>query len=380
MEISKKGHLDWYILLSVIGLMLFSIAFVFSASAQISAIKFGDADKMFINHLSKIAIGLVLLFVFAKIDYHIYQKYSKYFILLALVPLILVFVISVPVNNVYRWIDIGPFNFQPSELAKFALVIHLSTLLAERQEYIKSFKYGMLPLLIWSSLIAGLIAVQPNFSTAFVTYIIALSLMFIGNVNILHLGAVGACSLSIAGIFAISASYRMNRFMTFLGTNSSENFDKFGYQTSQAILAFGNGGISGIGAGQSRQSNLFLPESYGDFIYSIIGEEYGFIGAFLILIVFGLIIWRGIKIIKNAPDEYGYFLASGLVITFCLYAVVNAGVNCGLFPNTGVPMPFVSWGGTAVFIYASAIGILLNISAQSGVFPFKKKTETEESL
>ncbi len=118
---------------------------------------------------------------------------------------------------------------------------------------------------------------------------------------------------------------------------------------------------------------MFLPESYGDFIYSIIGEEYGFIGALLILAAFGLIIFRGIKIIRNAPDEFGYFLASGITITFCLYAAVNAGVNCGLLPNTGVPMPFVSWGGTAVFIYAAAMGILLNISSQAGVFPFKNK-------
>lgn len=380
MEFTKKGHLDWYILLSVIGLMLFSIAFVFSASAQISAIKFGSADKMFFSHLQKIGIGIILLFVFSKIDYHIYQKYSKYFIAASLIPLFLVFIISDQVNNVYRWIDLGPFSFQPSELAKFALVIHLSTLLAERQEYIKSFKYGMLPGLIWSTLIAGLIAIQPNFSIAFVTYLIALSMMFIGNVNLIHLMAVGATALSTAGIFALSATYRINRFATFLGMSNSENFDKYGYQSYQAIIAFGNGGVSGIGPGQSRQSNLFLPESYGDFIYSIVGEEYGFIGAFLILVVFGLILWRGLKIIKNAPDEYGYFLASGLVITFCLYAVVNAGVNCGLFPNTGVPMPFVSWGGTAVFIYASAIGILLNISSQAGVFPFKKKNEINESI
>jgi len=377
MEIENKikGHLDWFILIPVIGLMLFSISFVFSASAQKSLSQTGSAETYLYSHGLKVLIGIFILFFFSKVDYHLWQKYSKLFMLISLIPLVLVFIVSVPINNVYRWIDLGPFSFQPSELAKFALITHISALLAERQSVIKSFKYGMMPPLIWSVLIAGLIAIQPNFSTAFVTYLIALGLMFIGNVNLIHLGTTAIASTIGAGVFALSASYRVQRFLTYLGMSSgtTDHLDKYSYQTSQAILAFGNGGVTGLGAGQSRQSNLFLPESFGDFIYSIIGEEYGYIGAAVIIFAFMLILWRGLKIIRNAPDNFGYFLASGIVMTFTFYAMVNAGVNCGLLPNTGVPMPFISYGGTAILIYAAAMGTLLNISAQAGVFPFKKK-------
>ena len=142
-----------------------------------------------------------------------------------------------------------------------------------------------------------------------------------------------------------------------------------GYQLNQALIAMGNGGIFGVGPGQNRQSHLFLPESYGDFIFSIIGEEYGFIGLFAILAAFALIFWRGMIIAKKAPDNYGYFLAIGIIITFAIYVFVNAGVNTGILPTTGVPMPFISYGGTAILFYSAAIGVLLNISAQAGVYP-----------
>ena len=369
----NKGHLDWFILTAVIGLMLFSISFVFSASAAKSLSQTGTTSTYLFSHGIKVLIGVFVLFFFAKVDYHIWQKYSKLFILLSFIPLVLVFIVSGPINNTYRWLDLGPFGFQPSELAKFALITHISALLAERQSVIKTFKYGMMPPLIWAVLICGMIAIQPNFSTAFVTYLIALGLMFVGNVNLIHLGNTLIVSLLGAGAFALSASYRVQRLLAYIGmSGSAEHVEKYNYQTSQAILAFGNGGVTGLGAGQSRQSNLFLPESFGDFIFSIIGEEYGYIGAGLIIFAFLLIIWRGLKIVKNAPDDFGYFLATGIVLTFAFYAMVNAGVNCGLLPNTGVPMPFISYGGTAILIYAAAIGTLLNISAQAGVFPFKK--------
>ncbi len=354
--------------------MLFSIGFVFSASAQKSFVKTGEFYSYLLNHGSKVIIGIVVMFIFSVLDYHIWQKISKYVITFALILLVLVFIISVPVNNVYRWLDLGFIAFQPSELAKFALILHLSTLLAERQSVIKSFKFGMLPSLIWSILICGLIAVQPNFSNAFITYVLALSLMFIANINLNHIIVTGFVSMVIAAIFAFSASYRVQRFVSFFGwSDDPSHIDKYSYQTQQAILAYGNGGLSGVGPGQSRQSNLFLPESFGDFILPIIGEEYGFIGVSLVLLAFLIIIWRGLKIIKKAPDDFGYFLAAGIVITFTMYAMINSGVSCGIFPNTGVPMPFISYGGTAILIYSTAIGILLNISAATNLYPRKPK-------
>ena len=371
----QNGRLDWFILIPIIGLMLFSLGFVFSASAQKSLSVFGESTNYLISHAVKVVVGIIIMFVFAKLDYHVWQRYSKVFILFSIIPLVLVFFAGKPQNNVYRWLEVGPlFSFQPSELAKFALITHIATLLTERQPWIKTFKYGMMPPLIWTGIIATLIALQPNFSTAFATYLIAMGMMFIGNINLLHIIYTGIGCSVIAAIYAVSADYRVQRLTAFISNIGNQNVldDGAYYQTGQAIIAFGNGGLFGLGAGQSRQSNLFLPESFGDFIYAIIGEEYGFLGAGLIIIAFLLILWRGIVTIRNAKDNYGYFLAAGIVITFTFYAMINAGVNCGIFPNTGVPMPFISYGGTAIFIYAAAIGTLLNISSQAGNLSLKQ--------
>jgi cell division protein FtsW len=371
--IKYKGYIDWWVLLSVSALMLFSIAFVFSASASFAEFRFGSYDKFFYSHALRIFIAFVAMIVFSRIDYHIWGKFSKLFIFTSVILLVLLFFIGTPINSVYRWLYIGPINFQPSEIAKFALVLHFAKLLSERQDYIKDFKIGLLPLIIWSFLICGLIALQPNFSTALVIYLIAISMMFIGNTNFLHLLGIGFISMIGAVSYALSAEYRRTRIMSFFGSdNPDQAADAAAYQIDQAIIAIGNGGFFGVGPGHSRQSHLYLPESYGDFIFSIIGEEYGFIGLFIILMIFMLIFWRGIKITKLAPDLFGYFLSIGILLTIGFYTIVSAAVNVGLLPTTGLPIPFLSYGGTAVIIYASAIGILLNISAQAGVMPKRR--------
>lgn len=369
MESNGKGHIDWFILVPVIGLMLFSIAFVYSASATIAEVRFGDSELLFWRHSLMVAAGIVIMLIFSKIDYHLLQKFSKIGIFAAVISLVAVFLIGVEINGAQRWIDLGFVNFQPSELAKFTLVLHLASIMASRQKYIKDFHYSLLPMLIWTTLVCALIALQPNFSTALVIFIIALFMMFIGNTNLLHLGGMAFLILSGAAVYAVSASYRLQRLLSFFGMSDSSGIDAYNFQVQQAIIAFGNGGLIGVGPGQSRQSHLFLPESYGDFIFSIIGEEYGFIGTALIIMIFAFILWRGMITAKRAPDSFGYLLAMGITITITVYAFVSSGVNCGLLPTTGLPIPFVSYGGTAVLIYSAAIGILLNISSQTGIFP-----------
>lgn len=364
------GHIDWVIMLPVVGLMLFSLAFVYSASATVAEHKFGSAEKLFFNHGLRIFAGIVIILIISKIDYHIWKKISMPLLLTSIVLLIVVLIIGAEMKGASRWLNLGFLSFQPSELAKFALVLHFAVLLTQKQDYIKEFKRGFLPFMIWAVLICGLIALQPNFSTMMVIFLIAISMMFIGNTNLIHLAATAFVGLIGAGAYAVSATYRMNRIKAFLGmSDGSGTFETSSYQLNQALIAIGNGGIFGVGPGQNRQSHLFLPESYGDFIFSIIGEEYGFIGLLVILAAFALIFWRGMLIAKKAPDNFGYFLAIGIIVTFAIYVFVNAGVNTGLLPTTGVPMPFISYGGTAVMFYAAAIGILLNISAQAGVYP-----------
>jgi cell division protein FtsW len=374
----EKGRLDWYVLTSVILLMLFSIAFVYSASYAFAEAKFGSEEKLFFNHLIRVGLGILTLVIFAKIDYHVWMKLSKILLIIGVFLLIAVLLVGLEKKGSARWLDLGPIGFQPSEFAKFALVMHLAALLHRKQKVIKDFKEGLLPLLIWTVGVCFLIILQPDNSTALVIFSIATAMIFIGNANLLHLGALAGVfsALGIGYAFLVSG-YPLERLKAFLGmSGSTEELERLGYQLKQSLIALGNGGFFGVGPGQSKQSNLFLPESYSDFIYSIIGEEYGFIGAVFIILVFVLIFWRGMIIAKHAPDTFGYFLAIGIILTFSMYAFVNAGVNCGLLPTTGLPMPFVSYGGTAILFHAAAIGILLNISAQAGVYP-KKEIEKE---
>lgn len=371
----KKGHIDWIILLPIIALMLFSISFVYSASAPIAQYRFGDPELFFYSHTLRVLLGLIVIFVFAKIDYHIWQKISKPMILLGIILLIIVLVSGTSVKGASRWLNLGPLSFQPSEFAKFALVVHFAALLAVKQNIIKEFERGFFPFILWAGIICLLIGLQPNFSTMFVIFLIAVAMMFIGNTNLLHLGGLFAVGIVSVGFYLVSAEYRLKRLTAFLGMGDSGATDAVNYQSNQALIAIGNGGFLGVGAGQSKQSHLFLPESYGDFIFAIIGEEYGFLGLFGIILIFAIVFWRGMLIAKKAPDPFGYFLAVGILVTFATYLLVNAGVNSGLLPTTGVPMPFVSYGGTAVLIYSAAIGILLNISSHAGIVP-KKEDET----
>jgi cell division protein FtsW len=361
-----KGHIDWFILIPVIALMLFSIAFVYSASANYSMLKFHTSDKLFWNHAVRVLIAIGILLLTAGIDYHIWRKISKPLIIASILLLVFVLFAGTTAKGATRWISLGPVSFQPSEIAKFAIVIHFSAMLDRKQKNIKDFQYGFVPFLLWIGLVCGLIALQPNFSTMMVIFLISITIMFVGNTNLLHLISTILIGSVLALGYALSAQYRVDRFKAFLGIG--EPNQSIQHQLDQSLIALGNGGIAGVGAGQNRQSYAFLPESYGDFIFALIGEEYGFIGLVLILAAFIVIFWRGMLIAKKAPDSFGYFLAIGIIITFAVYVFVNAGVNTGLLPTTGVPMPFLSYGGTAVFIYAAAIGTLLNISAQAGVF------------
>ncbi|MBI5325975.1 MAG: FtsW/RodA/SpoVE family cell cycle protein, partial [Ignavibacteriae bacterium] len=361
----------------------FSLAFVYSASAPFAEHKFGSKETLFLSHSVRIGLGLLALLLFSRIDYHFIAKLSKIFLICSIGLLVFVLFGGEEVKGASRWVNLGFFRFQPSELAKFALILHLAVLLTKKQEYIKDFKQGMLPLLIWSGIVTFLILLQPNHSTAFIILVISISMMFIGNVNLFHLGGLSIVGFAILTAYAIVAKYPIQRVSAFLGiSKSSEVIEVFNYQLQQSLIALGNGGIIGLGPGQSRQSALFLPESYGDFIFSVIGEEYGYIGAAIIIIVFLIILWRGMIVAKNAPDILGYFLSCGIIITLSIYALVNACVNCGLLPTTGLPMPFISYGGTAVIFHGAAVGVLLNISAQAGVYPKEIKQpvieETDE--
>ncbi len=368
----RTGHMDLYIFLSVLALMMFSVGVVYSASVAISGAKHdGDYNYLFRSHAVRVVLGVAALFAGMLVNYHVYRKISKVILAIGILLLLYTIVGGTVVKGAQRWVAIGPIQFQPSEFAKFALVIHLAVLLSQKQHYIRNFQKGYLPLLVWVGIVVGLVFLQPNFSTGAIIMGISFMLLFVGRADVRHMLGTAAAALPLVLIYAVSAPYRWARIMAhFTDTGeTSSKAEAARYQIEQAMIALGNGGLMGLGLGMSKQRELFLPESYTDFIFAIVGEEYGFVGAVLVLAVFVVIMVRGMKIAKRATDDLGRFLAVGITCTITVYALVNVMVTTGLLPTTGLPMPLVSYGGTTIIFTAYALGILLNISMFTRIRP-----------
>lgn len=374
-----KRTADLSLFLTVTGLLLASLAFVYTASASFSAVKMSTSESMLFNHAKKVLMSIAVMIFFTKVDYHKYEKHTKLLMILGLGLLVAVIFIGTRELGARRWLNLGPLSFQPAEFAKFALVLHVAALCAAKEEIIGDFKKAFLPIMFWALAAAALIAKQPNMSTASVLVVITFGIMYIAQVPLKYMISSGVLALFGGGIFALTASYRVQRMLAFLG-HQNEHTSRVSYQLDQALIALGNGGIFGVGIGQSRQRDFYLPESYGDFIYSVIGEEYGFIGAALLMIVFGFIVIRGVQIAKHAPDTFGRYVAFGITMTIAVYAMVNSFVNVGLMPVTGLPMPFVSYGGTSMLFSAAAMGILLNISKHARTLPTPPRITLSERL
>ncbi|MCZ7558066.1 MAG: FtsW/RodA/SpoVE family cell cycle protein [Bacteroidia bacterium] len=365
----KTGHIDLYVFLSVLALMMFSVGVVYSASVSISGIRHGgDSDYLFRTHAVRVVMGVGALFLGMFVNYHSYKNVSKILLIIALAMLAYTLVGGAVVKGAQRWISFGPLRFQPSEFAKFALVIHLAVLLSTKQRYIHDFRNGFLPLMIWIFSVVGLVFLQPNFSTGAIILGISFMVLFVGRVQLKHIAGVALAALPVVLVYAVSADYRWNRIMAHFGGESAGG-SAGTYQIEQAVIGLGSGGVFGVGMGMSKQRELFLPESYTDFIFAIVGEEYGFIGALLVLALFLVIMVRGMKIAKRATDDLGRFLATGITVTITVYAVINTMVTTGLLPTTGLPLPLLSYGGTSILFTAYALGILLNISMFTRIRP-----------
>jgi cell division protein FtsW len=283
-------------------------------------------------------------------------------LMLVTAGLLVVVLFTPEVNGSQRWIPLGLFSLQPSEIAKYVVVLYMAKSIEYKGEKIKSFIYGILPYLIVSGFYAGLVLIEPNLSIATVIMIVTMIVLFVAGAKWLHffeiLGMVGV--LGEVGI--LTASYRLKRFMSFLDPWADPK--NTGYQLIQSLLAFGSGGITGVTLGKSRQKAYYIPEPHTDFIFSIIGEELGLIGCTLIIILFLIVIWRGIRTAMRAKDTYGTLLAIGTTSVIAVQAVINIAVVTGSMPVTGVPLPFISYGGSALVVNLMAMGILFNISRQ----------------
>ncbi|HOF42730.1 MAG TPA: putative lipid II flippase FtsW [Candidatus Moranbacteria bacterium] len=358
------------ILLSIVLILLvFGLVMIASAGVIYSETRFEDKYYFFKHQLIYGVIpGLAALYFFSKINYSFWKKISVPFFFLSIIFLLLVFVpgIGSKVYGASRWIQLGPFSFQPSEMAKLSMVLYLAAWLESRGiNRIKDVYEGLLPFVGILGLIGVLIMNQPDTGTFGIIVLTSLAIFFVAGANFRHIGLLGLMGLLILWVLIKLEPYRLNRIMTFL--NPQADPQGTGYQINQALLAIGSGGILGVGLGHSRQKFNYLPEPVGDSIFAIIGEELGILGASVLIILFFMLALRGIKIAKNAPDFFGRLLAIGITMWIVFQAFINISANVALVPLTGVPMPFISYGGTSLVFLMSAVGILLNLSRHSRI-------------
>lgn len=367
---SEKNHIDRITLFVVLILMVASTVIVYSASSTWATQKMQSASALVNKHIAKILVGLVVMFFAINLDYKRYKPLTKWVLIGSIALLVATRLTGGEVKGAARWLSIGGFSLQPSEIAKFALLFHLAYLLSNKREKLADFRTGFMPLMVWIGSVVVLVMLQPNFSTGSMIFVLGMVLVFVGGARMKHVLLSLLALIPALLVYMVSAPYRMKRILSYVGFGGDETVTSTAnYQLLQGIIGFGNGGIFGVGMGQSKQRDLFLPESYGDFIFSIVGEEYGLIGTIILMSLYLFILLRGMKIAKYAPDDFGKYLAIGITSTIVLYAVANALVTLGLAPTTGVPMPFISYGGTAIIFSSFAVGVLLNISSQTDLHP-----------
>lgn len=363
---NKMGNIDYGVFYCVALLLAVGIVMVYSASSYYAMI-YNDGDSTYFlkKQIMASTLGIAAMFVFIKIDYHWLKKVTVPAMIITIPLLYSVFLFSAS-KGAQRWIKLGPLSFQPSEIAKYVVVLFLAMSLSAKGDRVKDFKKGIVPYLIVSGFYAGSVLVQKNLSIAALIMIVTFIMLYVAGGQRKHLFGIVAPGLTaVALAFALLEPYRRARMLNFIDPwkDAAGN----GYQLIQSFYALGSGGLLGLGLGQSRQKTLYMPEPHNDFIFSIIGEELGLVGCIAIISLFIFLISRGIKIAMEAKDTYGTLLAVGITSIIAVQTTINIAVVTGSMPVTGVPLPFISYGGTSLAITMGAMGILLNISRQKNI-------------
>jgi len=346
-------------------LVLFGTVMIYSASSVTSAHKFGDPMFFLKRQVIRVIIGFGALYLGLRIDYHFWQKYAFWGIIavcgLLLLPLIPQLAGMHAVKGANRWVKLfGSSTLQPSEIAKFALVIYLAEECSRRQQLLSSFKDGVLTIMIPVAVLLGIIVLQPNFGMVMGLFMVAVAMLIVVGVPFRHFIYLGVPSIAMLGVLMMTSHHALMRLKAFF-LHSDPLGD--GYQALQSLIALGSGGIFGLGLGQGKQKVFYLPEAHTDFIFSVIGEELGLIGTSLLVFLFAYIAWRGLRIVLRAPDRFGAYLAFGITSVYVFFALINLGVVTRLIPTTGIPLPFVSYGGSQLVVHMFIGGVLLNISS-----------------
>jgi cell division protein FtsW len=357
-------HQDQTLLISALMLVFLGLTMVFISSTLMAQSQYQDPYYFVKRQFIYALLGLGVLFLSSRINYQAYKHLVYPLLFLSLLGLILVFIpgIGAKVRGAARWVRLGPLTLQPSEFAKLAMVIFLAYSLARKQEKMKYFAIGFLPHMLVAGLFIALIGKEPDFGTALTLAFIVFTMLIVGGTRLTYLLMALGVGGSLAALLVLRDPKKFSRILSFL--DPWKYGQDVGYQLKQSLLAIGSGGFWGLGPGQSRAKLFYLPDAHTDFILSIYCEELGFLGVFLVLALFSLLIYRGILLSLKAPDAFGSYLALGLTLLIGLQAGINLGVITGLFPTKGLSLPFLSYGGSNLLVNLLAVGILLNISSQ----------------
>ncbi len=376
----SKAHLrkrspNFSLFIVIVLLVILGIVFLSSASSVISFQEYGDSRYMFLKQVFGIILGFGLMGVFYKIDVRFWKRIAFPLMVITLISLVAVLIphIGVAHGGARRWIDLGPIQIQPSDFLKFSAIVYLASLFEKKGREVRDFMHGTLPFLILLGVMVLLVMAQPDMGTLLVVIVIAITMYFVSGAKASHLLGIGAAG--IVGLLALIkiSPYRMQRFLVFLNPSAYSNH-AVGYQTKQALIAIGSGGLIGRGFGQSLQKYRYLPEAATDSIFAIIGEEKGVIGTVGICFLFAAFGFLGYKIAQNARDAYTRLLAVGITSWIVFQAILNICAALSLVPLTGVTLPFISFGGTSIVLAIASSGILLNISSNA-----QERTENENN-
>lgn len=365
---TEMKSISYGFLCGILLLLFIGIVMVYSSSSYYALYQddFNNNPEYFFAKVILWGIvGVVGMIMTMSIDYHKYKAITPYLVIITLILLVLVLIIGANINGATRWLRLGPLSFQPSELAKYVVVLNLALLIDRGRNRIKKFQDGVLYYLFIAAMFAGLVLLEHNLSITGIIMIVAYIMINAGGAKPSHTLPFIPIGAVVGFLLIVTSKYRMKRFTTFLNPWGDPSGDS--YQLIQSLYALGSGGTFGVGLGNSRQKALFMPEPHNDFIFAIIGEELGLIGCLVIIAIFVFVILKGIRIATQAKDNYGFLLGIGIISVIAVQSIINIAVVTGSMPVTGVPLPFISYGGTSLVFNLCAMGILLNISRQRKV-------------
>lgn len=365
-DLTPKKQMDFSLLIPVLLLVCLGVVMVYSASSAVALKRYGS-DLFFLKKQILFAgLGLVGLVVVSRVPYRIWKIFVYPALVVSIVLLLAVYVIGHEAGNATRWLRIGPFSFQPVELARLSLILYLAYSLSKKGELLKNFAVGTVSHVLVTLVLCGLVVMQPDFGSTVIMLAIMAAMLFIAGVPIYHLLLVGFPAVAGGILIMIKEPYRVKRLMSYMDPWQYES--DMGYQIVHSLMAFGTGGVNGTGFGASFQKLFYLPEAHTDFIFAVLAEELGLIGVLLVLVVYFWIIMKGLVISRKAPDTFGSLLAAGIAFSIGLQICLNLGVVMGLLPTKGLALPFLSYGGTSLIFNMAACGILLNISRYTEAF------------